>query len=131
MNVRQQTIATDSRRALTAPDDLLERLERMGKLADGWDSYRAKAPSKAAIGRAWSLVGDFVPRLLAAGCHAEMSPALEGGIVLALGRAGRTLDIVIDNDGGVTVDRGDGEIGLAEDTPAALKAHLGWLLVDP
>lgn len=109
---------------ITAPEDVLARLDEFGRLRDGWDSYRAKPPTRSAVRKATQIVGDFFGAMGAT--RIEVSPALDGGIIMSLERETRALEIRVDNAGEVFVTSGtDDEASIA--SPAALKACVLWL----
>jgi len=124
MNLTSTSLSKENLR-FTVPKAIAEKLDQLASLRDGWDSYRAKAPSRAARNRAASLVGDFVAPLVARGCHIEIGPALDGGIVLALECDGRELDLRVDNDGALSIGR-DEDVKPCVD-PGTLKAQVFWL----
>ena len=123
----QATLTSDKfSRTLTAPAVLLDHLDRIAALKDGWDSYRAKAPTPAAVRCMTTIVGDFAPYLLGAHCKTELGPSLDGGVVLSLDCGDRSLEILIDNAGVVSATR-DEEPRFVSQSPTVLKDHFIWL----
>jgi len=108
---------------LTAPESLLNQLEALASLNDGWDSYRAKAPSPDAIRRAWSVVGDFVSYVVAAGARASVAPMLDGGVCVAFVRGPNDLEIRIPNSGRMVFVAND-EDETTIDDPSVLKSTI-------
>lgn len=109
--------------AMTPPANLVDQIDALALLRDGWDSYRAKAPSWVARMKAMSVVGDFVPYANAAGVRASVAPFIDGGVSVALERDDHELEIRVLNDGRLLVIADDDSMSPVDD-PRALKAAI-------
>jgi hypothetical protein len=108
---------------VTIADDAVARIEELSELEDGWDSYRASAPSQRAIALALRLVRACAADL--ADCRVELGASIDGGVAFSIERGGRWVDITLNNDRSVRVERSDDldEIVSFPD----LETHIRWL----
>lgn len=77
---------------------LMDELLEMYKLKEGWDSYSAPAPTKAALENAFSFVSFLKDRDVR---PTKVVPSVIGGIAFSFGFGSREVFIEFDNDGHV------------------------------
>jgi hypothetical protein len=84
-------------------EEIIARLETFRKLEPGWDSYRAQPPNVAAIDNAIAFTSDLFIYVAAFDAKVEISPFIDGGVLVDIEAANWHISFTFYNSGKTTL----------------------------